>query len=260
MGPPPTPIIVASATPSATSVGSEATTTPVSSTPITLVTIPVSATLKLDLGNGLMLYSVPAVQNSSTPTYTITSETPLLAGVDSPAVTAFNQAAAALVAEQVAGFVVGVQGLNQQFTEFGSSFALSYEVTASSPTWLSLRFSGAGYVDGAAHPYHYTITLTYDLAANRALALADLFLPGSAYLERVASAAIQRLQERAEFMFPEGANPSPENYRNWNITPEGLLITFDEYQVAPYAAGSQLVVIPYSELADMINPAGPLMQ
>jgi hypothetical protein len=37
-----------------------------------------------------------------------------------------------------------------------------------------------------------------------------------------------------------------------------LLITFDEYQVAPYAAGPQKVAIPYSELRALINPQGPL--
>jgi hypothetical protein len=109
-----------------------------------------------------------------------------------------------------------------------------------------------------AHPYHYTITYTYDLAGNRPLALSDLFQPGSAYLERIATEAVEQLTAREILLFPEGAIPTEENYRNWNITPEGLLITFDEYQVAPYAAGPQTVTIPYSELADLINPAGPL--
>jgi hypothetical protein len=36
------------------------------------------------------------------------------------------------------------------------------------------------------------------------------------------------------------------------------MITFDEYQVAPYAAGAQTVVIPYRELQTVIAPAGPL--
>jgi hypothetical protein len=51
-----------------------------------------------------------------------------------------------------------------------------------------------------------------------------------------------------------------ENYRNWNITPDGLMITFDEYQVAPYAAGPQTVTVPYSELRGLINPEGVLKQ
>jgi hypothetical protein len=52
--------------------------------------------------------------------------------------------------------------------------------------------------------------------------------------------------------------PTPENYRNWNIATDGLMITFDEYQVAAYAAGPQTVVVPYSELQAVIDPASPL--
>jgi hypothetical protein len=36
-----------------------------------------------------------------------------------------------------------------------------------------------------------------------------------------------------------------------------LAITFDEYQVAPYAAGPQTVVVPFSELTNLLNPEGP---
>jgi len=58
--------------------------------------------------------------------------------------------------------------------------------------------------------------------------------------------------------FTDGANPTVENYRNWNITPEGLMITFDTYQVAPGAAGPQVVVVPYGQISAVIDPQGAL--
>ncbi len=58
--------------------------------------------------------------------------------------------------------------------------------------------------------------------------------------------------------FELGATAAVQNYRNWNITPNGLMITFDEYQVAPYAAGPQTVVIPYKALGQILEPDGPL--
>lgn len=222
------------------------------------VNVPVSATLEADLGNGLSLYTVPGAQSGSVPTYTITTETPLLVGADSPSVATFNQEVAALVEQQVSEWLAGVQGLTQVYTGYASYLEITYSLTAAGPDWLSLNFFVSAYVDGAAHPYHYTITYTYDLAGNRLLALADLFQPGSAYLETIASYAVAELTAREVLLFPEGATPTEENYRNWNITPEGLLITFDEYMVAPYAAGHQTVTVPYSELAGLINPAGPL--
>ena len=46
-------------------------------------------------------------------------------------------------------------------------------------------------------------------------------------------------------MFSDGAKPTPENYAVWNVSADGLVITFNEYQVAAYAAGPQEVVIPF---------------
>ena len=51
-----------------------------------------------------------------------------------------------------------------------------------------------------------------------------------------------------------------ENYRSWNITPKGLQITFDDYQVTPHAAGPQQVLVPYATLKALIDPAGPLAE
>ncbi len=79
-------------------------------------------------------------------------------------------------------------------------------------------------------------------------------------LDKIANYCIAQLKTRniGFEAFTSGAQPTPENYGNWNITPDGLLITFDEYQVAAYAAGPQEVVVPYTELQSVIDPHGPL--
>ncbi|HWW75520.1 MAG TPA: RsiV family protein, partial [Pyrinomonadaceae bacterium] len=55
-----------------------------------------------------------------------------------------------------------------------------------------------------------------------------------------------------------GAEPKAENYENWTITPRGLVVTFDYYQLGSYAAGAQKIILPYAELKDVIKPDGPL--
>ncbi|HEY8460392.1 MAG TPA: RsiV family protein, partial [Blastocatellia bacterium] len=55
-----------------------------------------------------------------------------------------------------------------------------------------------------------------------------------------------------------GAGPQIGNFHSWNITPFGLRITFDAYQVGPYAAGEHVVVIPYPLLKPIIRPDGLL--
>ena len=114
-----------------------------------------------------------------------------------------------------------------------------------------------GYAEGAAHPYHYNMTFNYDLEQGKKLSLDELFRPDSNYLEAVSSYCIFDLSKRDIGFyggFEQGAEPTPENYRNWNITSNGLMITFDEYQVAPYAAGAQTVVVPYEKLKTVIKP------
>jgi hypothetical protein len=55
-----------------------------------------------------------------------------------------------------------------------------------------------------------------------------------------------------------GAGPNPRNYQSWTITRKGLGINFDAYQVGPYVAGPQFVVVPYSAIKDAIKPDGPV--
>ncbi|HXR98967.1 MAG TPA: RsiV family protein, partial [Pyrinomonadaceae bacterium] len=58
----------------------------------------------------------------------------------------------------------------------------------------------------------------------------------------------------------KGAAAKADNYQGWTITKRGLGIYFDPYQVGPYAAGPQFVLVPYSDLKDLINPDGPVGQ
>jgi hypothetical protein len=102
--------------------------------------------------------------------------------------------------------------------------------------------------------------LNYDLAQNKELALGDLFLSNSNYLEVISNYCINELRKQpySDVFTMEGVKPTLENYRNWNIIPEGLMVTFDTYQVAPGAAGPQVVVVPYGQLQAVIDPQGVL--
>ena len=45
-----------------------------------------------------------------------------------------------------------------------------------------------------------------------------------------------------------GTQPSTTNFNAFNLTPRGVLVTFDEYQVGCYAEGPSEILVPYSEL------------
>jgi hypothetical protein len=121
---------------------------------------------------------------------------------------------------------------------------------------VSVRFSTQGYINNLAHPYHNHHVINYNINTAQTIELADLFQPNSNYLETLSGYCSQVLNKRLsnKEMISNGTAPTPENYAIWNIKANGILITFDEYKVAPYIDGAQTVLVPYSFLADIIAP------
>jgi hypothetical protein len=210
------------------------------------------------LDKTVFLTTVEISETNSSPLYTLHAETPVMQGSDDPRVIQFNEAVAALVQVEVTAFKEAApEALD---TPEGSSFDVSFAVISPpGGDLVSLQFGITGYSAGAAHPYHYTRTFNYQLSTGQELTLDQLFLPGADYLNVLADYCKAELQQRlgSDVFFVEGADPKPENYPNWNLSWEGVIITFDEYQVAPYAAGPQMIPIPYAVLKEIIDPQGP---
>ena len=137
--------------------------------------------------------------------------------------------------------------------------SVSYEVTAADKDFISVLFSFYEYL-GGAHPNTTTESFNYDLNRNAPLSLADLFTPNSNYLKVISDYTIKELKLDTVSGVENGAGPKIENFHSWNITPAGLKITFDPYQVGPYAAGAHEVVVPYSVLKPIIRQDGLLAQ
>lgn len=192
--------------------------------------------------------------------YKITAQTPILVGSDDPRVKTFNAEMAAIVNKAAADFKQNLANIPPSPDSTASTFDLRYNLISPPGNILSLKFDIQTYYTGAAHPADVSQTANFDLQQGMDLSLADLFVPDADYLTAISKYCIGQLSTRDIGFegFELGATATPENYRNWNITADGLMITFDEYQVAPYAAGPQTVVIPYRELAQLIQPQGPL--
>jgi uncharacterized protein DUF3298 len=54
----------------------------------------------------------------------------------------------------------------------------------------------------------------------------------------------------------EGTRPRAENFMNWNIVPEGILISFEDYQVGPHSFGQPEFVVPFSHLKSAVRRDG----
>jgi hypothetical protein len=216
---------------------------------------PTSALL---ISQQVTVVSQPFSETNRNPPFTINTQTPQLTGSDDPRVTAFNQQFKDLVAKEADAWRESFQQIT--VVTNGSSLDETYMLISQIGDLWSLKFDFRFYSDGAAHPGLYSITLNYDLGRGRELELGDLFLPNSGYLDAIANYCVTELSKHPGYdgPFTDGAKPTPENYKNWNITPDGLLITFDMYQVAPGASGPIQVVVPYTQLQPVIDPQGPL--
>ena len=152
----------------------------------------------------------------------------------------------------------------------GSDLGVGYTVAQAKDDLISVEFGIGSYYSGAAHPNSYTEVLNFDLKSGKQIKLGDLFKPGSKYLQAISSYSIKDLKKQstekgADSMLDDdwiqrGAGPDAENYQSWTITKRGLGINFDSYQVAPYAAGPQQVVVPYSTLREIVRADGPIAQ
>jgi len=201
---------------------------------------------------------------------TLTAEYPELTG--NANASGFNLVAKTAITRSLSAFRKDLAALSaadiRGLGEMGQYIEVSYNVEYADDDLISLNF-GEDTFNGGAHPNHNTFTLTYDLKQGREIKFADLFKPGAKYLTTIAAYAIRDLKGRkdpesgdnlgiAQDIFEDGAKPTADNYKNWNITKKGLMITFPPYQVAAYAYGPQTVIIPYSHLKEIARPDGAL--
>lgn len=131
------------------------------------------------------------------------------------------------------------------------------------PNLLSVRLIESFFESGAAHPGHYIETLNFNTSTGAEITLDDVF-SSSDYLQRLSTYTRAEMQKKIgsnEDLYPQitsGTTPNEENFASFLFSDTGLIIVFQEYQVASYAAGVQEVLVPYSEIKDIIDQNGPL--
>ena len=111
----------------------------------------------------------------------------------------------------------------------------TYSTTRSTPSVLSIVWKSGALID------------LYDVFENLDTAL-DVM---SRYCTKALTKSLGDMYN--DDMLRSGTAPEAENFSSFALTPEGIRIFFQPYQVAPWAAGSQVVDIPLDALAD----AGP---
>lgn len=135
----------------------------------------------------------------------------------------------------------------------------SYSISRPSDAAISITFEIWNYT-GASQGNLDILTLNYSLLTGQRLAFMDLFEKPETALALMSDWSRRELAPRLgattrPAVLEAGTAPLVENFSSLTLTPEGICINFQPYQVAPWAAGVQKVEMPLEALL----PAGPLL-
>lgn len=134
---------------------------------------------------------------------------------------------------------------------------VTYQVAQATDNYVSVQFLISAMQVGMAHPNNYNQTYTYSFKQQKVIALADLFKPNSNYLATLSSLTAADLtkqlggQANAAFLVNQGTAPAADNFKNFLVAPNGLIIVFDPATVAPDAAGTLTVTLPFNSLPEL---------
>ena len=116
-----------------------------------------------------------------------------------------------------------------------------------------------GYVAPSAHPFHTINTFNFDIKKGSMVFLADIFNQDARPLLLLSNLSREQLKAKNlpdQATLIEGTAPLPSNFEHWLISSKGLVIYFDDYQVAPYSSGQQTITIPLDQLKPSLSPYG----
>lgn len=140
----------------------------------------------------------------------------------------------------------------------GRKLALVAEYKAYTGAYNTTSYAYTVYEDtGGAHPNGYFKTFVFD-ENGKILSLADMYAPNPNGLEElsllVSNAVVAEMKQRTGqddvtgSLFAEGLSPKEDNFQNFYLDGDTLVILIPPYQVAAYAVGSFEVRIPLTDI------------
>lgn len=144
------------------------------------------------------------------------------------------------------------------------ALAATYDVAFFDDQFISIRYKFYHYGAGAAHGQHWVHPSNYRRAPLITLTRGDLLDDGPDLWRALTGYCVPILkrelgEESEDKWVAEGAGPNPRNYAVFTIAEGGLVFTFGEYQVGPYAAGIHDVYVPKHVLLPFVRQRSGLL-
>lgn len=181
---------------------------------------------------------------------------PQIAGLDE-----FNKLAKAIVDEKFNEFktnsLANDAAVKQVDPESYAQYPREYELLISyqegqvDQNVVSVVFEEYSF-EGGAHGATNFVPLNYNVKTKQEIKLADLFPNQTDYLKKISAfcvadlikQVIDRMESTEGAWIQDGAGPKPENYSVFLINKDNMVFYFQQYQIAPGAAGDFKVVFP----------------
>jgi hypothetical protein len=129
---------------------------------------------------------------------------------------------------------------------------VEYQLTYNQNCMLSLYFDRYEFT-GGAHGMTTRSGDTWNLQKGQRMTLSDFFSENKNYLSDIIEFINQQIeldiQKGNEYYFEDYAALVKENIneRNFYLVPEGVVIFFQLYEIAPYVSGIRTFLIPFGE-------------
>jgi len=138
----------------------------------------------------------------------------------------------------------------------------SFHISRFDDALIGIQYQVHWYGSGAAHPNSHSRAFNYLAKPVVLIGLKNIFNDPTKGLEWVSEYCIRELLrardgEDVKKWVSSGASPKPKNYSSITFDKAGLVVTFDAYQVDCYAAGPQIVSIPYVQASSILNSTVP---
>jgi hypothetical protein len=187
---------------------------------------------------------------------------PRVSGLPEPVNGAINTQIVDLVHARESRFVLdATTGCDPMYVSDPPAFLnLDFAATTVRAGLLSLRFFGSDYYQGAAHPNAFVFTLNFNPVTGDVFALDAILLPGQAgsLATLVGDHLLNDLYAGDVDLYSSWVpGVTPDMLEHWVVSGDGIEVSFDPYIVGPGAMGAPTVVVPFSELAGIVDPAGP---
>jgi len=143
-----------------------------------------------------------------------------------------------------------IRSKNEGFPFFGYEAYMEYFITYNQNCFLSLYFDKYEYT-GGAHGSTVRSSDTWYLCLGYGLPLRSFFLPGTDYKRLLIDEIMRQaelVQEEQNIYFDDFKPLIIKNFdeSNFYLTPEGIRIYYQQYEIAPYSTGIVEFTIPYS--------------